>query len=380
LTQATQEGGFVLIGLPAEIKQAERRVGLTPASVRAVVDNGHRVLVESGAGAGILATDSDYTAAGAEIVGDAASLWSDAELIVKVKEPQPEERSQLSEGQILFTYLHLAPDPDQTHDLMASGATCVAYETVTGPRGGLPLLAPMSRVAGRLSVQAGASALETVHGGAGILIGGVPGVPPARVVIIGGGVVGENAAEIAIGMGADVRVLDIDPWTLDHLEQRFGASVTTVTSTRVSIEAEVLAADLVIGAVLVRGAKAPKLVTADMVAGMSAGSVVVDVAIDQGGCMETSRPTTHAEPTYVVDDVVHYCVANMPGIVPQTSTRALNDATLPRVLALADRGVDALRADEHLRNGLNVHRGMITEPEVAASIGEDFVEPLVALG
>jgi len=370
----------VLIGLPKEIKQAERRVGLTPASVRTVVGHGHRVLVESAAGRGILATDADYAAAGAEIVSDPATLWSDADMIVKVKEPQPGERAQLQEGQVLFTYLHLAPDPEQTRDLMASGATCVAYETVTGPRGGLPLLAPMSRVAGRLSVQAGASALETVHGGAGILIGGVPGVPPARVAIIGGGVVGENAAEIAIGMGADVRVLDIDPWTLDHLEQRFGASVTTVTSTRVSIEAEVLAADLVIGAVLVRGAKAPKLVTAEMVEGMRPGSVVVDVAIDQGGCMETSRPTTHAEPTYLVDDVVHYCVANMPGIVPQTSTRALNDATLPRVLALADRGLDALRADEHLRNGLNVYRGAVTEPEVAASIGEDYVDPLVALG
>ena len=370
----------MLIGLPAEIKQAERRVGLTPASVRALVDTGHQVLVEHGAGAGILAADDDYVAAGAEVVSDAGPIWDLAEMIVKVKEPQIEERAQLSAGQLLFTYLHLAPDAEQTHDLVASGATCVAYETVTGPRGGLPLLAPMSRVAGRLSVQAGASALETVRGGAGILIGGVPGVPPARVVIIGGGVVGENAAEIAIGMGADVRVLDVDPWALDHLEQRFGASVTTVTSTKVSVEDEVSAADLVIGAVLVRGAKAPKLVTAAMITGMGAGSVVVDVAIDQGGCFETSRPTTHAEPTYVVDDVVHYCVANMPGVVPQTSTRALNDATLPRVMALADHGLDALRRDEHLRNGLNVHAGAVTEPEVAASVGVDYVDPLDALG
>ncbi|MDG2112364.1 MAG: alanine dehydrogenase, partial [Actinomycetota bacterium] len=350
----------MLIGLPSEIKQAERRVGLTPPSVRTLVDSGHCVMVEQGAGVGILAADDDYTAAGADVVAEAAAVWDQAEMIVKVKEPQFEERSQLSPGQLLFTYLHLAPDPDQTHDLVASGATCVAYETVTDPRGGLPLLAPMSRVAGRLAVQAGASALETVHGGGGILIGGVPGVPPARVVIIGGGVVGENAAEIAIGMGADVRVLDIDPWTLDHLEQRFGAGVTTVTSTKVALEAEVLDADLVIGAVLVVGAKAPKLVTADMIRGMRAGSVVVDVAIDQGGCFETSRPTTHAEPTYLVDDVVHYCVANMPGVVPQTSTRALNDATLPRVLALAEHGLDALRRDEHLRNGLNVHAGAVT--------------------
>lgn len=367
------------IGLPKEIKQAERRVGLTPASVRTLAEHGHEVLVQSGAGSGILAADDDYAAAGAVIVGDAASTWRDTDLVVKVKEPQAAEREMLREGQILFTYLHLAPDPDQTHDLIASGATCVAYETVTGPRGGLPLLAPMSRVAGRLSVQAGASALETVHGGAGILIGGVPGVPPARVVIIGGGVVGENAAEIAIGMGADVRVLDIDPWTLDHLEQRFGAAVTTVTSTKVSLETEVLEADLVIGAVLVRGARAPKLVTAAMVRDMRAGSVVVDVAIDQGGCMETSRPTTHAAPTYLVDDVVHYCVANMPGIVPQTSTRALNDATLPRVLKLADHGLHALRDDPYLRTGLNVHAGHVTEPEVAASIDVEVVDPLDAL-
>ncbi len=370
----------MLIGLPAEIKQAERRVGLTPASVRTLVESGHSVLVQQGAGSGILATDADYAAAGAEIVADPALIWTDTDMVVKVKEPQPHERALLGQGQILFTYLHLAPDPDQTHDLMASGATCVAYETVTGPRGGLPLLAPMSRVAGRLAVQAGASALETVHGGAGILIGGVPGVPPARVVIIGGGVVGENATEIAIGMGADVRVLDVDPWTLDHLEQRFAAAVTTVTSTRVSIEDEVLAADLVIGAVLVRGAKAPRLVTEDMVRAMRPGSVLVDVAIDQGGCFETSRPTTHAEPTFLLHDVVHYCVANMPGIVPQTSTRALNDATMPHVIALADHGLDALRRDEHLRNGLNVHAGVVTEPEVAASVGETHVDPVVALG
>ncbi len=369
----------MLVGLPSEIKPGERRVGLTPSSVRELVHHGHRVLVESGAGKGIGAQDSAYSDVGAEIGRSASQVWETAELIVKVKEPQPQERSQLSSGQILFTYLHLAPDPEQTNDLVASDATAVAYETVTDQRGGLPLLAPMSRVAGRLAVQAGASSLEMVHGGAGILIGGVPGVPGARVAVLGGGVVGENAAEIAIGMGARVRVLDINPQVLDHLEQRFGASINTITSTRVTIEHEVLEADLVIGAVLVTGDRAPNLVTADMVGKMRPGSVIVDVAIDQGGCIETSHPTTHSEPTFILDGVVHYCVANMPGAVPLTSTRALNDATLPRVLALADMGLDALRADEYLRAGLNVHRGMVTEPHVAASVGLPFVDPLQAL-
>jgi alanine dehydrogenase len=366
-------GASMRIGVPREIKQAERRVGLTPTSVRELTGRGHEVLLETEAGSGIGATDDHYRASGATVTNDVEKVWGIADMVVKVKEPQLVERARLRADQILFTYLHLAPDRDQTLDLIASLASCIAYETVTDSSGGLPLLAPMSRVAGRLAVQAGASALETVHGGAGILIGGVPGVPPARVVIIGGGVVGENAAEIAVGMGADVHVLDLDPTVLDHLEQRFGASITTITSNRTTIEQEVLEADLVIGAVLVAGAKAPKLVTAEIIGRMKPGSVVVDVAIDQGGCFETSRPTTHAEPTFVVDDVVHYCVANMPGVVPQTSTRALNDATLPRVVSLADQGLDALRTDPHLRRGLNVHKGMVTEPEVAASVGVDYV-------
>ena len=369
----------MLIGLPCETKAGEQRVGLTPHAVRELVLHEHEVVVETGAGAGIRVPDATSGAAGARI-GSRDEVWEKSELIVKVKEPQASERKMLSGGQILFAYLHLAPDPDQTADLVESEAACVAYETVTDSRGGLPLLAPMSRVAGRLAVQAGAWALETAHGGIGLLIGGVPGVPPARVVIIGGGVVGENAAEIAIGMGADVRVLDIDPGALDHLEQRFGASVVTVTSTRASVEAEVLEADLVIGAVLVTGARAPKLVNAEMISQMRPGSVVVDVAIDQGGCFETSKPTTHAQPTFVVDDVVHYCVANMPGAVPLTSTRALSDATLPRVLAIAENGLDALRTDPHLRAGLNVYKGHVTEPHVAAALDIPYTDPLTALG
>ncbi len=369
----------MLIGLPRELKAGEQRVGLTPHAVRELVLHDHQVLVESGAGAGIRVSDAEYEAAGA-LIRSCSEVWDKAELVVKVKEPQASERKMLGSGQILFAYLHLAPDPDQTADLVDSGAACVAYETVTDSRGGLPLLAPMSRVAGRLAVQAGAWALETAHGGIGLLIGGVPGVPPARVAIIGGGVVGENAAEIAIGMGADVRVLDIDPAALDHLEQRFGASVVTVTSTRATVETEVQNADLVIGAVLVTGARAPKLVTADLIKQMRPGSVVVDVAIDQGGCFETSKPTTHAEPTFVVDGVVHYCVANMPGAVPVTSTRALSDATLPRVLAIAENGLDALRTDPHLRAGLNVYKGRVTEPHVAAALDLPYTDPLTALG
>ncbi len=368
----------MLIGLPRELKAGEQRVGLTPHAVRELVLHDHQVLVESGAGAGIRVSDAEYEAAGA-LIRSCSEVWDKAELVVKVKEPQASERKMLGSGQILFAYLHLAPDPDQTADLVESGAACVAYETVTDSRGGLPLLAPMSRVAGRLAVQAGAWALETAHGGIGLLIGGVPGVPPARVAIIGGGVVGENAAEIAIGMGADVRVLDIDPAALDHLEQRFGASVVTVTSTRATVETEVQNADLVIGAVLVTGARAPKLVTADLIKQMRPGSVVVDVAIDQGGCFETSKPTTHAEPTFVVDGVVHYCVANMPGAVPVTSTRALSDATLPRVLAIAENGLDALRTDPHLRAGLNVYKGRVTEPHVAAALDLPYTDPLTAL-
>lgn len=369
------------VGLPTEIKTAERRVGLTPTSVRELVVHGHEVIVQRGAGAGIGATDLDYTTAGAAIEPDVARVWAEADMVVKVKEPQPEERARLRPEQILFTYLHLAPDPAQTTDLLESGATAIAYETVTDRHGGLPLLAPMSQVAGRMSIQAGAFALEAPRGGAGLLLGGVPGVPSGRVVVIGGGVVGENAIEMAIGLGAQVTVLDRDLDVLGRLARRFGAELETVYSTTAALEHLVTNADLVIGAVLIRGARAPKLVTAEMVTRMRPGSVLVDVAIDQGGCFETSRPTTHADPTYVVDDVVHYCVANMPGAVPKTSTYALNNATLPFVLAIADKGVTvALRDDEHLRNGLNVHRGLLTEQQVADAQGLPFTAPVDALG
>ncbi len=371
----------MLVGTPAEIKEAEKRVGLTPTSVRELVAHGHGVLVEAGAGAGIGAADEDYAAAGAELVADAAEVWDRAELVVKVKEPQAAERARLREDQVLFTYLHLAPDPDQTRDLVDSGATCIAYETVTDAFGRLPLLAPMSQVAGRMSVQAGATALESVHGGAGVLLGGVPGVPSGRVVVIGGGVVGENAIEMAVGLGADVTVLDRNLDVLAHLGMRFGAALETAYSTRTAVEELVAGADLVIGAVLVKGSRAPKLVTADMVTTMRAGSVLVDVAIDQGGCFETSRPTTHAEPTFVVDDVVHYCVANMPGAVPRTSTFALNNATLPFTLALADLGpLEAMRRDPHLRNGLNVAGGRVTEPAVAEALGYEHHDAALVVG
>ncbi len=368
------------VGLPTEIKVAERRVGLTPDSVRELVEHGHQVLVEHGAGDGIGAFDTDYIEVGATIAPDAATVFADSEMIVKVKEPQPAERAMLRPGQLLFTYLHLAPDAPQTEDLLASGATCVAYETVTDHRGSLPLLAPMSQVAGRMSVQAGAHCLEAPNGGQGLLLGGVPGVSSANTVVIGGGVVGENAIEMAIGLGSQVTVLDRNLEVLDRLSRRFGAELETVYSTTAALEDAVRAADLVIGAVLVKGARAPKLVSARLVSEMKAGSVLVDVAIDQGGCFETSRPTTHAEPTFVVDEVVHYCVANMPGAVPKTSTYALNNATLPFTLALADKGAhQALLDDVHLRGGLNIHRGMLTEQHVAEAQGLEFVEPLDAL-
>ncbi len=368
------------VGTPAEIKNAEKRVGLTPASARELVAHGHDVIIQSGAGGGIGASDDDYRAVGAELVDTADEIFARADMVVKVKEPQAVERAMLREGQILFTYLHLAPDPDQTQGLVESGATCIAYETVTDDRGGLPLLAPMSQVAGRMSVQAGAHALESAQGGAGVLLGGVPGVHSGEVVIIGGGVVGENAIEMAVGLGASVTVLDRSIGVLDHLSHRFGASLETLYSTQTAVEDAVAAADLVIGAVLVKGSRAPKLVTRDMLGTMRPGSVLVDVAIDQGGCFETSHPTTHAEPTFVVDDVVHYCVANMPGAVPRTSTHALNNATLPFVLALADLGVaTALARDHHLRNGLNVARGMVTEPAVAESLGYDYHAPETVL-
>ena len=366
----------MLVGTPAEIKSAEKRVGLTPASVRELVAHGHAVVVQRGAGAGVGAGDEDYEAAGAELVGDPAEVYGRADLVVKVKEPQAGERAQLREGQVLFTYLHLAPDADQTADLVASGATCIAYETVTDAFGRLPLLAPMSQVAGRMSVQAGAHALESAQGGSGVLLGGVPGVHSGRVVVIGGGVVGENAIEMAVGLGADVTVLDRNLDVLAHLAQRFGATLETAYSTRTAVEDLVTEADLVIGAVLVKGSRAPKLVTEDMVRTMRAGSVLVDVAIDQGGCFETSRATTHEDPTFVVHGVVHYCVANMPGAVPRTSTHALNNATLPFVLTLADLGAaEAMRRDPHLRNGLNVALGRVTEPAVADALGYEHHDP-----
>lgn len=368
------------IGVPREIKCDENRVGLTPSSIREIVTHGHDATVESGAGHGIGADDDDYRAAGAAIASSPEEVFADADLVVKVKEPLASERRLLRPGQGLFTYLHLAPDPEQAKDLLASGAVCIAYETVTDHRGQLPLLAPMSTVAGRMAVQAGAHCLELPSGGGGLLIGGVPGVPPAKVVTIGGGVVGENATEIAVGMGADVTVLDRNQDVLDHLAARFGAAVTTVYSTASALEQLVVDADLVIGAVLVKGARAPKLVTAEMVSAMRAGSVVVDVAIDQGGCIETSHPTTHGDPTFVVDGVVHYAVANMPGAVPRTSTYALNNATLRFVLDLADKGLEqALTDDPHLRNGLNVSQGEITEQAVADSLGLEYVDPMTAI-
>ncbi len=368
------------IGVPKEIKVHEYRVGLTPDSVREFTAHGHRVLVETHAGAGIGSSDDDYRVAGAEIAATPADVFAQAEMIVKVKEPQAVERQMLRPGQILFTYLHLAPDPDQTRDLVNSGAICIAYETVTDGHGGLPLLAPMSQVAGRLSIQAGASALERAKGGRGILLGGVPGVAPAKVVVIGGGVVGENAIYMALGMAADVTVLDRNVGVLARLARRFGAALKTVYSTKASLEDYVLQADLVVGGVLVAGAEAPKLVTRDMVRRMKPGSVLVDVAIDQGGCFETSHPTTHAEPTYVVDGVVHYCVANMPGAVPNTSTYALNNVTLPYALALADKGYQkALLENPNFLEGLNVCRGKVTYQAVADDLGYEYVEPRAAL-
>ena len=368
------------IGIPKEIKTHEYRVGLTPSSVREVVGHGHEVLVERAAGVGISASDADYRRAGAVIADSAEEVFARAELIVKVKEPQAVERARLREGQVLFTYLHLAPDAEQTRELLASGVTAIAYETVTAPGGRLPLLAPMSEVAGRMSVQAGGRCLERESGGMGILLGGVPGVPPARVAVLGGGVVGFNAAQIAIGMGAQVVVIDREIEALRRLDRLLGARIVTVYSNRDNIERHVGAADLVIGAVLIPGAAAPKLVSREIVGGMKPGSVVVDVSIDQGGCFETSRPTTHADPTYIVDGVVHYCVTNMPGAVPRTSTYALNNATLPHVLALADLGHrEALTRDSHLRAGLNVHKGRVTCRQVADALGYDALDALDAL-
>jgi alanine dehydrogenase len=360
----------MLVGVPKEIKDNEFRVGMTPAAVAELTHHGHSVLVETSAGLGSGLTDEEYRAAGATIVDGAPEIFGRADMVVKVKEPQPAERKMLRKGQTLFTYLHLAPDLPQTQDLIASGAICIAYETVTASTGGLPLLAPMSEVAGRLAPQVGAHALEKASGGRGILLGGVPGAPAAEVLIIGGGVSGAHAATIALGMGAQVTVLDRSLETLRRLSVQFEGRVQTIFSTRAVIADLVTKADLVIGAVLVPGASAPKLITRGMLGTMKPGSVIVDIAIDQGGCTETSKPTTHSHPTYVVDGVVHYCVANMPGAVARTSTFALNNATLPFTLALADKGWrKALAEDVHLRAGLNVCAGQVTCEPVAAAHG-----------
>jgi alanine dehydrogenase len=360
----------MLIGVPKEVKTHEYRVGLVPGSVRELVHHGHKVVVESGAGAAIGFDDRSYEAAGAGILARATDVFAVAELIVKVKEPQPEEIRALREEQLLFTYLHLAADPAQTQGLMRSGAIAIGYETVTDNRGGLPLLAPMSEVAGRMAIQVGAHCLEKEQGGTGILLGGVPGVPAAKVVILGGGVAGTNAARMAMGVEAYVTVIDKSLPRLYELDLQFGAQLHTLFSTVENIEREVMAADLVIGAVLVPGAAAPKLVGRELVRAMRLGSVIVDISIDQGGCFETSRPTTHAAPTYVEEGVVHYCVTNMPGAVARTSAVALNNATLPFVEAIADKGWRrALSEDAHLRNGLNVCRGRVTHPAVARDLG-----------
>ncbi|MER8709083.1 alanine dehydrogenase [Mesorhizobium sp. M1088] len=367
------------IGCPREIKNHEYRVGLTPGSVREYVAHGHEVLIETGAGAGFGADDNAYRAAGATIAKTAADVFAKSDMIVKVKEPQPNEWVQLRDGQILYTYLHLAPDPEQTKGLLASGVTAIAYETVTDERGGLPLLAPMSEVAGRLSIQAGATALQKANGGRGVLLGGVPGVLPGKVTVLGGGVVGLHAARMAAGLGADVTIIDRSIPRLRQLDDIFGGRVHTRYSTVEALEEECFSADIVVGAVLIPGAAAPKLVTREMLSGMKKGAVLVDVAIDQGGCFETSHATTHAEPTYEVDGVIHYCVANMPGAVPVTSAHALNNATLHYGLQLADKGLKALVDDHHLRNGLNVHKGKITNRAVAEALGYELVEPKAVL-
>ena len=362
------------VGVPREIKIHEYRVGLTPPSVAELTASGHRVTVETGAGSGIDFTDDDYIAAGAGIAPDAAAVFATADMIVKVKEPQPGECAMLRPGQVLFTYLHLAPDPGQAEALIASGATCIAYETVTDRNGGLPLLRPMSEVAGRMSVQVGAHYLEKEQGGRGILLGGVPGVAPGRVAILGGGVSGVNAAQMAVGLRADVTIYDISTARLAEIDEMFEGRVKTVFSSKAAIEAAVTNAHVVIGAVLIPGAAAPKLVTRDMLKLMKRGSVLVDIAIDQGGCFETSHATTHQDPVYVIDGIIHYCVANMPGAVARTSTFALNNATLPFALKLAKLGAEgAMAADPHLAAGLNVMAGKIRHAAVAEALGMQFV-------
>lgn len=373
----------MLIGVPKEIKNHEYRIGLTPAAVREYIEHGHQVMVQRDGGVAIGFTNEDYEAAGARIVDTPEEIFASADMIVKVKEPQPGECKQLREGQILYTYLHLAPDPEQTRLLAEAGVSAIAYETVTDNRGGLPLLAPMSEVAGRMAIQAGAHNLEKAHGGSGTLLGGVPGVAPGKVLIIGGGVVGTQAAKMAVGLGADVTILDRSLPRLRELDDIFMGRVKTVYSTVDAIDAYSREADLVVGAVLIPGAAAPKLLTREHIKNMKPGSVLVDVAIDQGGCFETSKATTHQDPTYVVDDVVHYCVANMPGGVARTSTIALNNATLPYGIALANKGLAAMENDANLRNGLNMHRGYITykavHDDLGAQLGLDYLEPLSAI-
>lgn len=370
----------MIIGVPKEIKNHEYRIGLTPAGVNELTINGHDVIVENNGGAAIGFDNEQYIAAGAKIIDSAEEIFATADMIIKVKEPQPVECKMLRPGQVLFTYLHLAPDPQQTELLIASGATCIAYETVTSATGGLPLLAPMSEVAGRMSIQAGAHALEKAQGGLGALLGGVPGVAPAKVLIIGGGVVGTQAARMAVGMGADVTILDRSLPRLRQLDTEFDGRLKTVYSTADAMDKHIIDADLVIGAVLIPGAAAPKLVTEKHIKMMKKGSVVVDVAIDQGGCFATSKATTHQEPTYVVDEVVHYCVANMPGGVARTSTMALTNATMPFVVTLANKGAkQALLEDVHLMEGLNVLGGKITNKPVADVLGYEFVTPESAL-
>jgi alanine dehydrogenase len=370
----------MLIGCPKEIKPQEFRVGMTPDAVREAVSHGHQVMVETGAGLGAGFGDDEYTAAGAQIAKTAPEIFASADMIVKVKEPQPAERKMLREGQILFTYLHLAPDPDQTRDLMASGATCIAYETVTDDRGGLPLLAPMSEVAGRLAPQVGAWTLQKANGGRGVLMGGVPGVAPARVVVIGGGVVGTHAARIAAGMGADVTVLDRSLPRLRYLDDSFGGQFKTSYASAANTIALAREADMIIGAVLIPGAAAPKLISRAQLAELKPGAVLVDVAIDQGGCFETSRATTHQDPIYEVDGIMHYCVANMPGAVARTSTIALGNATMPFMLALADKGWrQACEDDPHLLAGLNVHAGRLTYAAVGKALEIDVLSPRLAL-
>ncbi len=366
----------MLIGVPKEIKNHEYRVGLVPGSVRELINNGHEVIVQTQAGSGIGFTDADYTAVGAKIIDTAAEVFATAQMIVKVKEPQEIECKMLRPGQLLYTYLHLAPDPTQTKLLVESGCVAIAYETVTADNGTLPLLAPMSEVAGRMAVQAAAHCLEKAQLGCGLLLGGVPGVAPANVVVIGGGVVGTHAIKMAVGTGANVTVLDRSLDRLRELDDIFRGTINCIYSTHDNLEKYVLDADVVIGAVLIPGAAAPKLVTKDMISRMRAGSVVVDVAIDQGGCFETSKATTHAEPTYIVDDVVHYCVANMPGGVARTSTFALNNATLSFAVTLANKGYkQALLDDKHLMEGLNVYKGKVVYKAVADDLGYDFHDP-----